>query len=167
VVLAAGVAGLLTAAACAFFVGSFMADGSHTGTVGEGGKGQGAIPVAVNFPSGELTPEHAVEVTATVENKTTHTVTFEGKPAVTVSSSAPGCEASWFALKFTGEAADRWNEWLEGARPEKLRFMAGETAPLVPSPATNKLMLEMKETGTDQSACEGKPVTLHVHLTEK
>ena len=76
--LTAGFLGFVTTLALAFFVGSYLGDGSHTGTVGSGGSGSKTLPIKVSFPDGELTPTHKVEVQAELENTTSKTVTFKG-----------------------------------------------------------------------------------------
>jgi hypothetical protein len=69
--LAAGLIGFATTLSVAFFIGSYLGDGSHTGTIGSGGPGEKTLPIAVSFPNGELTPTHPVEVTASINNTTT------------------------------------------------------------------------------------------------
>lgn len=164
----AGIVGFLTAVSLAFFVGSFLADGTHTGTAGSGGTGTRTLSVDVSFPDGELTPTKSVPLTAEVNNTTSKVVTFH-KVSFTVTTGAAGCNASWFKVVpvATGnpEAAELpwWQEVLAGTRTATLNYQPGK------SPAVNNanagLRLEMTETGTDQSACEGAPVTVAAHLS--
>jgi hypothetical protein len=170
-VVAAGIVGLLTAVSMAFFVGSFVADGSHEGTAGSGGKGTLNIPVAVNFPSNELTPEHAVPLTAEVNNTTTKRATFH-HVAFAVTTGAAGCQASWFEVKAVGSGSTTAGEVAElqsivgGAEVagQSFSYPAGETMPLVRN-SEEALTLVLKETGTDQEACEGATIKVAVHLS--
>lgn len=170
-VLAAGIVGLLTAASFAFFVGSFISDGSHEGTIGSGGKGTLSIPTAVNFPDAELTPEHAVPLTVEVNNNTTKRATFH-HVAFTITTGAAGCQASWFEVKAIGSGSTTTEEVAElqsivgGAESANMAFTypPGETMPLVRDQEEG-LTLALKETGTDQSACEGATVKVAVHLS--
>lgn len=164
--LAAGALGFITTISVAFFIGSFLGDGSHTGTAGSGGNGTKTVPVKVNFPDGQLTPQQPVTVTAEVENTTGKTVTFHNV-AYTVTTGAAGCNPAWFKVVPTGsgEAAELpwWGEVIDGKRAATLNYAPG-TSPMVNNPNTG-LRLTMSETGTDQSACEGAPVTLRFQLT--
>jgi hypothetical protein len=162
VVLTAGILGLLTAVGLAFFIGSFAAEGTHTGTAGSGGTGKTTLPIAVSFPNGELTPTHPVEVTAEVNNTTSKAVTFSHfVPAVT--TGAVGCKAEWFRVVATGTGAARWNENLTEFQAHEETYAPG-TRSMVTTAGTH-LMLEMQETGTDQSACESASVTVAFKLS--
>lgn len=169
--LAAGVLGFVTTISVAFFIGSYLGDGSHTGTAGSGGNGSKNVPVKVNFPDAELTPQHAVPVSAEVENTATQRVTFHNVVA-TVTSSAPGCQASWFEVKAvkagnaTPEEVAEVQAAINGApiTGSAYSYPPGETMPMVRNQQVG-LQLVLKETGTDQSACEGAPVTLRFQLS--
>jgi hypothetical protein len=164
--VAAGLLGFVTTLAVAFFIGSYLGDGSHTGTAGSGGNGTKTVPVKVNFPSGQLTPQTPVDVTAEVENATSKAVTFT-KIKPTISTGAAGCDASWFKVIVEGGGkATQWAEAFAGtaAPPVALTYAAGATTPVLRS-SESKLKLVLEETGTDQSACEGAPVTLRFQLS--
>jgi hypothetical protein len=164
--LAAGALGFITTLAVAFFIGSYLGDGSHTGTAGSGGNGTKTVPVKVNFPSGQLTPQTPVDVTAEVENTTSKAVTFT-KIKPTITTGAAGCDASWFKVIVEGGGkATQWAEAFAGtaAPPVALTYAAGTTTPVLRSTEA-KLKLVLEETGTDQSACEGAPVTLRFQLS--
>src|SRR5262245_32835012 len=96
--LAAGIIGFTATLAVAFFIGNFLGDGSHTGTVGSKGNGTKTLPINLSFPDGELTPTHAVPLTAKVSNTTAVPVKFT-HISLAVTSATPGCEASWFSVK--------------------------------------------------------------------
>jgi hypothetical protein len=162
-VVAAGIVGLLTAVSMAFFVGSFLAEGEHTGTAGSGGTGKQTLAVNVNFPSGELTPTHAVPLTAEVVNPTNKAVTFGGIHP-TITTGVAGCEASWFHVKGTGEKAAMWTGVMENKMPIEATYAPGTDA-LVTS-ANTSLVLELEETGTNQEKCESAPVTVKFKLNE-
>lgn len=169
--LAAGALGFLTTLSLAFFIGSYLGDGSHTGTAGSGGSGTKSVPVKVNFPDGELTPQHPVPVAADVENTASQRVTFH-KVTTTVTSSAPGCQASWFEVKAVKAGSATPEEIAEvqaaiNGTPvtgSAYSYPPGETMPMVRNQQVG-LTLVLKETGTDQSACEGAPVTLRFQLS--
>jgi hypothetical protein len=157
--------GLAVTCAMAFFIGSFMADGTHTGTAGSGGTGTKTLPISLNWEDGKLTPTHAVPLTATFTNTSKGVVKFSHAVA-TFSSSAPGCEAKWFRVK---SSSSRWTEKL--AKGEMGEFLyapgahsLGDEVGIEGAPPT--FTVEMVETEVDQSACEGAPVTLEVKLTE-
>lgn len=163
--LAAGALGFITTISVAFFIGSYLGDGSFTGNAGSGGNGTKTVPVKVSFPSGQLTPQTPVDVTAEVENTTSKAVTFtKVKPTVTT---AAGCDASWFKVIVEGGGkAPQWAEAFAGTAspPVALTYAAGATTPVTRS-SEAKLKLVLEETGTDQSACEGAPVTLRFQLS--
>jgi hypothetical protein len=160
--------GLATTASLAFFVGSFLADGTHTGTAGSGGTGTKTLPITVDFPNAQLTPTQAVIVTAKVENGTSKAVMFKNV-SYTVNTGAAGCDPAWFTVKpyavGTVEAAELpwWEEVLAGKRTATLNYQPGSQK-LVNNSATG-IKLVMEESGTDQSACEGAPVTLRFKLS--
>ena len=155
--------GLATTASLAFFIGSFMADGTHTGTAGSGGTGALTLPVKVDFPNGQLTPTKTVPLTAEVENTASKMVTFGGvKPTVT--TGAAGCNAAWFRIKAVGTSAAKWNGILKGELPVEAKYPPG-TNPVVTYSGTS-LILELEETGSSQAACESANVTVALKLTE-
>ena len=127
-VLTAGALGLLTAVGLAFFVGSFLADGSHEGTVGSGGAGVKTLPIAVDFPSAQLKPGGKVALTAEVENTSSKSVTFT-KVKPTVTTGAAGCEASWFSVVAEGSGAAKWNEAFAGTGPRPSRSSTRRAKP--------------------------------------
>jgi hypothetical protein len=81
---------------------------------------------------------------------------------VEVTTGAAGCQASWFHVVAKGFKAGFWNGILAGQSGE-LQYAPG-TRRLIPE-VEMRLMLELEDTGTDQSACEGAPVTVHAHLS--
>jgi hypothetical protein len=161
-VLTAGLLGMLTAVGLAFFIGSFAAEGTHTGTAGSGGTGKTTLPIAVSFPDGELTPTHPVELTASLNNTTTKTITFS-KFVPTITTGASGCKAEWFRVVATGTGAARWNENLTEPGSHEETYTPG-THSIVMTAGTH-LSLEIQETGADQSACEGANVTVAFKLS--
>jgi hypothetical protein len=157
--------GLAVSIACAFFVGSFMVDGSHTGTTGRGGTGTKTLPMNVSFPDGQLTPTQAVPLTATLNNTTSKTLKFT-KMTTTITTGAAGCNPAWFRLR---SSSNRWNEIFSGSTMPREYLYAPGTHSIgdevgVESPPT--FTLEMTEPGVDQSACESANVTVALKLTE-
>jgi hypothetical protein len=162
-VIAAGIVGLLTAASFAFFVGSFAADGSHEGTTGSGGTGARTLPVAVNFPSGELTPTHPIEVSANVENTTQKAVVLHAiNTHITTGSAA--CPPSEFKIVATGSSEKLFTEVLEGNQHVVLNYAPG-TDSVFPNPETH-IMLEIPDNGKSQEACEGASVKVALEIIE-
>jgi len=162
--LTALVVGLATTASLAFFIGSFMADGTYTGTTGSGGTGTKALPISVSFPNGQLTPTKTVPLTATVNNTATKTVTFKHLTP-TITTGAAGCLPKWFVVS---ASTPFFTSALAGSPSWEAEYAPG-TSPLgKPSGAENeaKFTLEMVETSVDQSACESSSVTVALKLTE-
>ena len=160
-----GALGFLTTLAVAFFIGTYLGEGTHTGTVGSGGSGTQTLPVKVSWPDGELTPTKPVTLTAVLNNTTSKTVTFK-KLSFTVSTGASGCEASWFEVKPVAlgspEAAELnwWEELLAGKITGTLAYAPGEKAVVTGVNPATALQLKMKDTGAAQSACEGASITV-------
>jgi hypothetical protein len=162
--LAAFALGLLTTVSVAFFIGSILGDGSFTGNAGSGGTGTKTLPIKVSFPTGQLTPGNKVALTAEVENTTTKNVTFTTvKPEVTTGTT--GCSASWFKVVAEGTSATKWNEAFAGTSTPPVALIYEPGTSLLTRNAATTLKLEMTESGTDQSACEGAPVTVRLKLT--
>lgn len=161
--LTALVVGLATTASLAFFIGSFLADGTHTGTMGSGGTGAKTLPIAVDFPDGQLTPTKSVPVTATVSNTTTKTLKFT-KLTPTITTGTAGCLPKWFTVTSN---KTYFTDALNGKAVE-LEYAPGSSPfgnPVgVETPTT--FTLEMVETGVNQEACESGTVTVQLKLTQ-
>jgi hypothetical protein len=158
-VLTAGLIGLLTCGAFAFFVGSFTAESSHTGTIGAGGTGVGTLAATVSFPEAELSPTKAVPLTMLVNNTAGRMVTFH-KLAVTITPEASGCLASWFSVKAVklsegGESVTQWEGWVEGKEEKAVNIAAGEHAI---TPSNIGINLVMKNEATSQAVCENTSI---------
>ena len=158
--LAVGAVGFLTTLGIAFFIGSYLGDGSHTGTAGSGGEGVKTLPIAVSFPDGQLTPGNTVEITAKVNNTTGAPRTFQHLTA-DASSTAPGCEDEWLKVEIHDPVEDTWGTEVNRA----LTYPVGESNVLPKSGSFQSYEVMMTESGTDQSACEGAPITVHMHLS--
>lgn len=160
-VLVAGLTGLALASACAFFVGNFLIEGSHQGTVGSGGTGSATLPMNISWPENELTPSHPVELTAKFENTAGRPIT-EHKISFTITPEVSGCKASWFEIKAvkTGETSmlPEWEGLVKGEEGT-ITYPVGENNVVK---ATNiALQLKMKEeAAVNQSVCEGSKVTV-------
>jgi hypothetical protein len=170
VVAAAGIAGLLTCVAAAFFVGSFSASGSHEGTVGEGGTGVKTLPVTLNWENAKLTPTTPVALTAALTNSSKKQLIFHHVEAV-FTSTASGCKAAeWFAIKSTSE---RWTEIFQEAPTVMHQFEYATGTHSIGDEVgieggTPTFTVAMVEPGgpIDQSACEGAPLTLQMKFSE-
>lgn len=159
--ITAGVLGFVCTLAVAFFIGNYLGDGQHTGTLGSGGNGSKTLPINVSFEDG-LTPTKSVPLTATVNNNSGKTVEFTGLSA-TVTTSVEACLPQWF--KITSNKTF-FTELLSG-KPSELEYAPGSSPvgnPVgVETPTTFKI--EMVETSVDQSACESASVTVQMKLT--
>jgi hypothetical protein len=162
---AAGALGFLTTLAVAFFIGTYLGEGTHSGTVGSGGSGTQTLPIKVSFPDGELTPTKPVTLTAALNNTTSRTVTFK-RLTFAVTTGAAGCDASWFEVKPVAigspEAAELnwWEEILAGKITGTLNYAPGERAVVTSVNSATALQLRMKDTGASQAACEGASITV-------
>jgi hypothetical protein len=159
--LAVGILGFLTTLAVAFFIGTYLGEGTHTGTVGSGGTGSQTLPVSVSWPEGELSPTKPVTLTAKLNNTSGKTVTMHHVSFV-VASNTSGCEASWFEVKAiktseSGSEVTVWESILAG-QEAALTYAPGERN--VVTNAATGLQLKMKDTGASQSACEGASITV-------
>jgi hypothetical protein len=156
---ALGIAGFLTCGALAFFVGSFTAESSHTGTIGSGGTGVGTLAATVSFPEAELSPTKAVPLTMLVNNTAGRTVTFH-KLAITITPEASGCLASWFTVKAVklsegGESVTQWEGFVAGTEEKAVNIAAGEHAI---TPSNIGINLVMKNEATSQAVCENTSI---------
>ncbi len=165
IVPVAGVLGLMVSAAFAFFLTTYVADGSHEGKTAS--HGTGTLPISITFPEGQLAPGTPVEVTAKLENTSGRALTFHKLKLTAETPSVPKCGTEW--LKFREEGGTEpalWEGIVAGTNS------AGETIPPIPagtSPVlTNggKLLLEFNpsKNTVDESACENVAVIVKGHL---
>lgn len=165
IVPAAGLLGLLTTAAFAFFLTTYIADGTHEGKTAS--HGNGALPLQISFAEGQLAPGVPVEVTAKLENTSGRALTFHKLKLTVETPSVPKCGTEW--LKFREEGGTEpaiWEEIVAGTNS------AGSTIPPIPagtSPVlTNggKLLLEFNpaKNTVDESSCENVAVIVKGHL---
>lgn len=161
--LTALVVGLATTASLAFFIGSFMADGTHTGTIGSGGTGTKTLGINVSFEDGKLTPTKTTPLTATVNNTTAKTLKFM-KLTPTITTGVGGCNPAWFRIR---SESSFWNEAFSGKTKEMLYAPGTHSlADMVGVESVPTFYLEMTETEVDQSACESASLTVALKLTE-
>jgi hypothetical protein len=155
--------GLATTASLAFFIGSFMADGTHTGTTGSGGTGTKTLPISVSFPDGQLTPTKTVPFTATLSNTSGKALEFT-RLTPTITTGAAGCKPEWFRLR---SPSPFWNEVFSG-KAKGMEYAPGTHAlgDMVGVEEVATFTLEMTETEVDQSACESTSVTVALKLTK-
>jgi hypothetical protein len=164
-VLTAGIVGLLTAGAFAFFIGSFTSEATHTGTVGSGGTGVGTLPMSISFPEGTLSPTVPVELTALVNNTSGKSVTFH-KLTLTVVPEVAACKSTWFIPKVVklsegGEGVSAWEGFVMTGE-EKADIIAAGEHPVLPSNVG--IQLTMKNEAISQSQCEGSKIEVKGHL---
>lgn len=163
--LGAAFLGFTATLAVAFFIGHYVSEGTHTGKTGKGGTGTKVVPMNISFPEGQLTPTNPVELSVSVNNTTTKTLTFHHL-SMTVTD-PPSCPASLFHVKAKGLNESWWNEALSGVA-QTFEFSPGthtlESANHTEPPVV--FWLELEETGTDQSACEEASIAVTGKLTE-
>jgi hypothetical protein len=172
--VAAAWGGFIVSVAAAFFLATYIGDGSHEGTTGEGI--EESLPVLVSFPDG-VTPTNPVEVSAALENTTSETITFTSFTMDVETPSFPKCGNEWLdvvAKKAADGVDPYWNDTIHGkVRGEGIvgsPFPANKTTPIATKNnfgESVELWLEFKSGPagtTDQSACESIPVVVDGHL---
>lgn len=172
---AAFFAGFLVSLAAAFFVATYLSEGTHEGKTGTAGNL--AQAVTVNFPDGELTPTHPVIVTATVNNTSGESRVWKSFPMSVKTPTVPVCGEQWLELY-----AQRDQAGVKSEAPAWSAIIKGtNTTPLAPIPTgihnifdtangeLENVYLRFKPGlvgSTNQKTCEGVPVVVTGKLTE-
>lgn len=159
---AAGFMGLIVSVSAAFFLTTYIGDGSHEGKTGTHAAPK-TLPVLISFPESQLAPEHPVEVTAKLENTTGKAVSFQKLKLTAETPTVPKCGSEW--LKFREEG---------GTEPEVWQGVVnGTQSPgAIPAGTSNiltnggKLFLEFdpSKNSVDETSCENVPVIVKGHL---
>ncbi len=171
--VALGFALSLAATAAAFFVATYLSDGTGEGKTGNAGNF--AQPVSISFPDGTLTPTNPVKVTATVNNTSGASRKWKSFVMEVKTPAAPICGEQWLQLrgeKMDGSTSTLWNEIVKGTNAVPLDniptgvqdiFGAGSEG------ALKNMWLEFKPAlvaTTNQKSCENVPVIVTGKLTE-
>lgn len=168
----AGLLGLLVSVAAAFFLSTYIGEGTYEAK--SGGSTKTTLPLVLSFPEG-VTPTNPVELTAKLNNTSTETLTFHTIKLTPETPSFPKCGTEWLTITAKGaEAVNNawWQATIEGTtRSESSgvgKFAPGLLPLIQRSEAEGsshegsavKLWLEFKasKVGTDQSACQEIPV---------
>ena len=172
---AAFVAGFLVSLAAAFFVATYLSEGTaehKTGTAGNQ-----AQAVTINFPDGELTPTHPVAVTATVNNTSGEPRVWKSFVMSVATPSVPTCGQNWLELYAQRDQAGvkseapAWGQIIKGTNSTPMAPIATGVQNIL-STASGELenvWLRFKPSlvgSTNQKTCEGVPVVVSGKLTE-
>jgi hypothetical protein len=149
----------LTAATSAFgfFMVSVLSEG--TGTAKLGSQESATAPISVTVPVG-LKPGEEKELGLLVKNDTLGKSFVVKRLTITPSlTSAPGCEPSWFTASPNGS---QFTELLAGTA--SVTIPTGDTQLFTDAGAVKTMSIKFTETGTDQSACAGKELSIAATL---
>lgn len=168
---AAFIAGFLVSLAAAFFVATYLSEGTKEGKTGSAGNQ--AQPVNISFPDG-LTPTNPVPVTATVENNSGGSRTWKSFKMEISTPTVPICGQQWLQLrpeKTDGTTSTAWEQIIAGTNTTPLTpISAGSRNIFNSGPDTLKAVyLEFKPAlvgTTDQRSCENVSVKVTGKLTE-
>jgi hypothetical protein len=160
--VAVGICGFFVSMAAAFFVATYLSEGSKEAKTGTAGNISQAV--TISFPDGELTPTHPVPVTATVNNTS-------GSPRVWksfVMSVELYAQRDQAGVK---SEAPAWGQIIKGTNSTPLAPVATGVHNIF-DPANGEIenvYLRFKPglTGsTNEKSCEGVPVVVTGKLTE-
>lgn len=163
---AAGFMGLIVSMGLAFFLTTYVGDGSHEGKTGTHGAPK-ALAVVINFPTEQLTPTNRVEVTANLENTSGKALTFKSFPMKVETPTVPKCGSEWLILSAEGSTltGGGYANVIKGTNEKSLDPIPTGTNVILDN--GGKIWLEFdpsKTAATDQSSCEGIPVKVSGHL---
>lgn len=173
--VAVGVCGFIVSMAAAFFVATYLSEGTHEANTGtEGNKAQ---TVTISFPDGELTPTHPVPVTATVNNTSGAPRVWKSFVMSVATPTVPVCGSTWLELY-----AQRDKAGVKSEAPAWAEIIKGtNSTPMAPIPTgvqnifstangeLENVYLRFKPglaESTNQKTCEGVPVKVTGKLTE-
>lgn len=163
VVPAAGVLGLAVSAAFAFFLTTYLGDGSHEAKTGKGTTQ--TLPVVVNFADG-VTPTNPVQVSASLENTSGKALTFKKFPMTVKTPTVPKCGSEWLILRGEGSTSSGsgWDNIIKGTNEKSLDPIPAGTSNIITNGGKIWLEFDPSKTSVDQTSCEGVPVVVSGHL---
>lgn len=161
--------------AAAFFVATYLSEGTHEGKTGTAGNQ--AQAVTINFPDGELTPTNPVKVTATVNNTSGSPRVWKSFPMSIKTPTVPICGEQWLELYAQRDQAGvkseapAWSEIIKGTNASPMAPIATGVQNIF-NTANGELeavYLRFKPSlvaTTNQKSCENVPVIVTGKLTE-
>lgn len=173
--VALGVFLSLAMTAAAFFVATYLSEGSKEAKTGKAGNL--AQQVTIDFPDGELTPTHPVKVTATVNNTSGAPRVWKSFPMTVKTPTVPVCGEQWLELYAQRDQsgvkseAPAWSQIIKGTNSTPMAPL-GTGVQNIFNTANGELeavYLRFKPglvESTNQSSCEGVPVVVTGKLTE-
>jgi hypothetical protein len=150
---------LLCGAAFAYFIILESGEGVSHKTLGKATATGEHLTLEATFANG-LTPGKHVPIALAVTNNTKQAsdVRLETiTPSIDAAHAAAGCDIAWFKIAQDGFA--KWTELTKTGMSTPIQVAVGQTVKIT-SGEGSEPELEMEETGTNQSACEGAEVTL-------
>lgn len=173
--IAAGFAGFVVSLAAAFFVTTYLSEGTHEGKTGTAGNQ--AQAVTINFPEGELTPTHPVIVTATVNNTSGGPRVWKSFPMEVKTPTVPVCGEQWLELYAQRDQAGvkseapAWSEIIKGTNSTPMAPIATGVQNIFTTAngELENVYLRFKPAlvgSTNQKSCEGVSVKVTGKLTE-
>jgi hypothetical protein len=173
--VALGVFLSLAMTAAAFFVATYLSEGSKEAKTGTAGN----LPMAVtvDFPDGQLTPTTPVKVTATVNNTSGAPRVWKSFPMSIKTPTVPICGEQWLELYAQRDQAGvkseapAWSEIIKGTNSTAMAPIATGVQNIF-NTANGELeavYLRFKPgliAGTNQKSCENVPVVVTGKLTE-
>lgn len=172
--VAVGICGFIVSLAAAFFVATYLSEGTQEAKTGSAGNI--AMPVTIGVPEG-LTPTNPVKVTATVNNTSGAPRVWKSFPMSVSTPSVPICGSQWLELYAQRDQsgvkseAPAWSEIIKGTNAAPLAPVATGTHSIF-DPANGEIegvYLRFKPglvASTNQSSCENVPVKVTGKLTE-
>lgn len=174
--VAVGICGFIVSMAAAFFVATYLSEGSREAKTGTAGNV--AQAVTINFPDGELTPTHPVAVTATVNNTSGEPRVWKSFVMSVKTPSVPVCGEQWLEIYPEREQtagvkseAPAWSSIIKGTNSTPMAAIPTGVHNIFDT-ANGELTavwLRFKPGlvgSTNQKSCEGIPVVVSGKLTE-
>jgi hypothetical protein len=165
----------MAAIGLAFFVSTYLSEGSKEAKTGTAGNQ--AQAVTISFNDGELTPTTPVKVTATVNNTSGAPRTWKSFPMTVATPTVPICGEQWLELYAQRDQsgvkseAPAWSEIIKGTNSTPMAPVATGTHSIF-DPANGEIegvYLRFKPglvASTNQKSCEGVTVKVTGKLTE-
>lgn len=173
--VAVGICGFIVSMAAAFFVATYLSEGSKEAKTGTAGNV--AQAVTVNFPDGELTPTHPVAVTATVNNTSGEPRVWKSFVMSVKTPTVPVCGEQWLELYAQRDQsgvkseAPAWGQIIKGTNSTPMAPIATGVQNIfnTANGELENVYLRFKPGlvgSTNQKSCEGVAVAVTGKLTE-
>lgn len=173
--VAVGICGFIVSMAAAFFVATYLSEGTHEAKTGTAGNQ--AQAVSISFNDGELTPTTPVKVTATVNNTSGAPRVWKSFPMTVATPTVPICGEQWLELYAQRDQAGvkseapAWSEIIKGTNSTPMAPIATGVQNILSSASgeIEGVYLRFKPGlvgSTNQKSCEGVTVKVTGKLTE-